>query len=308
MVINQKGLGLVGVDRSAQFATAPDGRTLMFAEWGEPDGKPVFSLHGTPGCRLNHHPSEDLLRSTGARIITYDRPGYGGSDRHRGRIAADCVGDVVAIADALSLDHFAVSGSSGGGRHALAVAALLGDRVTRVTCLVALAPYDALGDDWFKGMDPENVKEFGWALEGEEVLTEELERLDEKLRLMVSVDPSRIFDQFGLPASDKSALAREDFFQMRREVIFESTRNGVGGWVDDDLAATAPWGFDPATITVPTQVWYGTSDVLAPPVHGEWIARTIPGAVVRLNELGHLGDPDADVVERFAWLTGAVGR
>lgn len=116
-------------------------------------------------------------------------------------------------------------------------------------------------------MDPENVKEFGWALEGEERLTEELKRLDEKLRHMVSVDPSRIFEQSDLPATDKAALAREDFLQMRRDVIFESTRNGVGGWVDDGLAALDPWGFDLATISVPTQVWY------APPM--SWFLRSM---------------------------------
>jgi len=30
-----------------------------------------------------------------------------------------------------------------------------------------------------------------------------------------------------------------------------------------------------------------------------------PVAVARLNELGHLGDPDADLVEALAWLTAA---
>ncbi len=295
------------MDRTAQVTRAGDGRTVMFAEWGDLDGKPVFALHGTPGCRLDRHPNEDLVRSTGARVITYDRAGYGGSDRHGGRAVADCVGDVVAIADALGLDRFAVTGGSGGGPHALAVAALLGDRVTRVICTVGVAPYEALGDDWFAGMDPENVKEFGWALEGEARLARELEHESEKLREIASVNPSAILGQFDLPPSDKEVLAREDFAQVLRESIGEQTRNGVWGWVDDDIAFVRPWGFDPAAITVPTQVWYGTSDVLVPPAHGEWIARTVPGAVVRLNALGHMGNPDADLVESLAWLTAATG-
>jgi hypothetical protein len=39
------------------------------------------------------------------------------------------------------------------------------------------------------------------------------------------------------------------------------------------------------------RVRYATADVLVPPSHGEWIARTVPGGVVRLNDLGYLGDP-----------------
>ena len=37
--------------RSRQVTQAPDGRSLVFAEWGDLDGSPVFALHGTPGCR-----------------------------------------------------------------------------------------------------------------------------------------------------------------------------------------------------------------------------------------------------------------
>src|SRR6266702_5909665 len=107
-------------------------------------------------------------------MVTYDRPGYGGSDRQRGRTVAACAGDVTAIADSLEIGRFSVFGGSGGGPHALAVAALLGARVSRAACVVGLAPYPALGEDFLTGMDPQNVSEFTWALEGEERLAAEL--------------------------------------------------------------------------------------------------------------------------------------
>jgi pimeloyl-ACP methyl ester carboxylesterase len=292
------------VTLTAQSIQVSDGRTVMFAEWGDPDGAPVFALHGTPGCRLTRHPNEELVRSTGARVITYDRPGYGGSDRHAGRHVADCVPDIVAIADALGVDRFAIWGGSGGGPHALAVAALAGDRVRRALCAVGVAPFDALGDAWLEGMDPGNVKEFGWALEGEERLADELTREDIKIRETVMVNPADIFAEFDLPESDIAVLSREDFAAAIRESMLEQTRKGVWGWVDDDITFTKPWGFDPATISVPVRIEYGSADVLVPASHGEWLARTVPGAVVKVNELGHLGDPDADVVERHAWLLG----
>ena len=290
------------MDKTRQMATAPDGRTLMLAEWGDPDGFPVFALHGTPGCRLNRHPDNELMRSTGARVITYDRAGYGRSDRHHGRVVADGAADVAAIADALGIGRFAVTGGSGGGPHALAVAALLGDRVTRASCVVGVAPYEALGEEWITGMDPENVKEFGWALQGEERLTPEVVRLDEEFRREMAADPATALSGFELSEADRKVLARQDLAQLLRDVAVEQTINGVGGWVDDDLAFVAPWGFDPADIKVAVQISYGTSDVLVPPQHGEWLAATVPGAEVRLNELGHLGDPDTDLVERMAWL------
>jgi pimeloyl-ACP methyl ester carboxylesterase len=292
-------------DLTGQVATAADGRDLGFAEWGDPHGLPVFSLHGTPGCRLNRNPHEELVRSAGVRLITYDRAGYGRSDRHRGRIVADDAADVAAIADHLGLGRFSLFGGSGGGPHALAAAALLGDRVIRAASVVGVAPYDVLGEDWFTGMDPENIREFRFALAGEERLATEIAKMDEQFRAEMAADPASALGEFDLPEADRAVLARPEVAAVMREVAVEQTRNGVWGWVDDDLAFTKPWGFDPAAIAVPTQIWYGTQDVLVPPGHGEWLVRTVPGAELRLNENGHLGNPDTDLVERLAWLTAS---
>jgi pimeloyl-ACP methyl ester carboxylesterase len=152
-------------------------------------------------------------------------------------------------------------------------------------------------------MDPGNVAEFRWALEGEERLTVEVERLAREAREKVATDPSSILDDYDVPESDRKVLQRDDVQAVIRESILEETRNGVFGWVDDDICFTKPWGFDPACIAVPVRVEYGRSDVLVPPQHGEWIARRVPRAEVVVRELGHLGDPDADLVERHAWLT-----
>jgi pimeloyl-ACP methyl ester carboxylesterase len=288
-------------DRHLQTTTAPDGRVLTFAEWGDLEGSPVIFLHGTPGCRLSRHPNQELVRSTGAHVVIYDRPGYGGSDRHPGRRISDCVPDVVAIADAMGFDRFAVKGGSGGGPHALAAAALLGDRITRVACSVGLAPHEAFGETWTDGMDPENVKEFGWAASGERTLAAELTREDAAIRERVEIDPANVLGAFELPDSDRAVLAQSDSSEVTREEVDEETRNGVWGWVDDDLAFLQPWGFDLAAIRVPTAVWYGLDDVMTPPAHGQWLATHVPGALVRAQKGGHLGSESA-MAELNRWL------
>src|SRR5690606_26673026 len=122
-----------------RIVVTPDGRRLAVEQRGRPDGHPVFLLHGTPGSRLGPRPRASVLYRLGIRLITFDRPGYGGSDRMRGRRVADVAADVACIADALGLGAFAVVGRSGGAPHALACAALMPDRVTRVAALVGLA-------------------------------------------------------------------------------------------------------------------------------------------------------------------------
>ncbi len=223
----------------------------------------------------------------------------------------DEVDDVVALADHLGLERFGVTGGSGGGPHALACAALLPDRVVRATCLVGVAPLGEPGldqDSWLAGMDPENVKEFGWALAGEEVLIPELEGVNAKAAARVAADPASVLDDFELSESDRSALARKETMQVIRESWAEHSTRGVGGWADDDLAALQPWGFEVDRISIPVLVWYGATDVLVPPAHGEWLAAHVPGCVVKIDDdAGHMGtDPATEIAANMRWLREGV--
>ena len=84
--------------------------------------------------------------------------------------------------------------------------------------------------------------------------------------------------------------------------------NGVGGWVDDDLAFVQPWGFDPAGISVPVLVRYGMTDVFVPPAHGEWLAANVPGCIVKINDAaGHLGaNQEQEIEENARWLGAGI--
>lgn len=296
---------------SLSTTTTVDGRTLAFAIWGDTAGFPVMSLHGTPGCRFNRWPDEGVYSRLGVCLVTHDRAGYGRSTRHRGRSVADEAADVAAIADALGFEQFGVSGGSGGGPHALACAALLPDRVVRTTCLVGVAPLGPDGlerEAWLTGMDPENLKEFGWAEAGEDVLTRELDREQAAAECRVAEDPTTVFGDFELSESDRAQLRRPEIAQVIRDSTHEQAALGIWGWVDDDLAILRPWGFDVGAMTVPVLVWYGKTDVLVPPAHGDWLAANVPDCLVKVDAVaGHLGtDPEREIAENMSWLRDGV--
>jgi pimeloyl-ACP methyl ester carboxylesterase len=258
-----------------QRVTAADGRTLTIAECGDSDGFPVFFLHGTPGSRFAGQGDASAYADVGARVITYDRPGYGGSDRSRGRRVVDCVADVSAIADSLGIERFAVTGGSWGGPHSLAVAARLPEQVTRAACVAGPAPFDVPGFDWFADMDAVNINEIGWALDGEDVLAAEIERMAAAWLERVNTDPSKA-----------------------GEVEFSEA--------DRALCLIQPWGFDVTEIRPATRIDYGLTDVLVPRQHGEWLAQNVPNAQVVIDEKGgHFSAPQL-VTERFGWLVESV--
>lgn len=289
--------------------TLADGHLLGVAEYGPVDGFPVVSIHGTPGSRFGGPPPDkpDLYERLGIRSICFDRPGYGLSTRRPGRDAAAAASDVAAITDTLGIDRFAVTGGSGGGPHGLAVAAELPHRVTRVACVVGVAPLGDPGlsqDTWLKGMTQGNIDEFRWTLGGEEVLRPQLEKLAATSLERVVTDPTNpLGETYEMSDGDHAIMARPEYAVRVRRLIEEAHRTGVDGWVDDNLLSVRDWGFDLATLTVPAMVWYGTDDTLVPAAHGQWLAAHVPGTLVVAMSGGHLEMVNrAD--ELMTWLVG----
>lgn len=297
-------LGIQTPEHLEHRIKAPDGRTLAVAEWGDPNGVPAFFLHGTPGGRISYWTDPGIYARLGLRRLTYDRPGYGDSTRAPGRVVADAVPDILAIADALGIDRFAVTGGSGGGPHALACAALASNRVLRCMALVSVAPFDAEGLDWTAGQTEGNVLEWQAANESESAI-----------RALTERERSEMFQRFRDGSSDLLGDAYElsdaDRLQMERhrsrmiDHIANCLAPGVDGWVDDDIAFTKPWGFEVGDIHVPVYLGYGRTDNLVPPAHGDWLAAHLPGAEVHVDDAaGHMGD-DATIERELRWLAGS---
>ncbi|WP_405816359.1 alpha/beta hydrolase [Streptomyces sp. NBC_01390] len=265
----------------ADHVRTADGRRLRVEISGDPNGHPVFLLHGTPGSRVGPRPRAMFLYQRGACLISYDRPGYGGSDRKAGRRIGDVVNDVSVVADALGIDRFAVAGRSGGAPHALACAALLPDRVTRAAALVGLAPRDAEGLDWFAGMAPSNVNEFRTAFTDPERFAARLIPRSAAIRS----DPAKLLEELRTELTDDDRMIVSDntIRSMLLRNYLEALRTSPYGWIDDALALTGPWGFDPAQIDVPVLLWHGGLDVFSPASHSSWLAARIPRATAVLE-------------------------
>jgi pimeloyl-ACP methyl ester carboxylesterase len=221
------------------------------------------------------------LYHRGARLICYDRPGYGGSDRRAGRRIVDVVDDVTEVADALGLDRFAVVGRSAGAPHALACAARLPHRVTRAAALVTLAPRDAAGLDWFEGMAPSNVREFRTAFTDPQRFAAGMIPRSAAIRS----DPARLLDELRgeLTDDDRIIVSDNGIRSMLLRNYHEALRTSPYGWIDDALALTAPWGFEPGEIRVPVLFWHGAQDVFSPAAHSSWLAARIPRATAVLE-------------------------
>lgn len=281
----------------------PDGRRLGYRILGEPDGKPFFFFHGTPGSRFVLGESDLLVKTPGIKVILPERPGYGLSDPQPNRTLLDWPKDIAALADHLGIDQFAVGGGSGGGPHALACAHQLPKRVVATILLSSPSPANFRGATrgmasgnrigmflgryapWFVGMMIKGYQQ-KFAENPDEVL-------DGMAAQMSAPDQKLLSD----PEIRRSILA-----DMR-----EAYRQGVRGHVLDGYIAmtTRSWGFELRDITVPVHAWHGELDTLVTKAMADRLASEIPHSQVHyVKGAGHLLTENTAVVAEVRQALG----
>jgi pimeloyl-ACP methyl ester carboxylesterase len=235
----------------------PDGREMAWRWWGEPGGKPLLRIQGTPSSRLQRNPDESALRDSGARYLMADRPGYGGSTRKAGRGIADVADDYAELLEAHGLERVPAMGTSGGGPHVLALAARHPDRVSAVSVVVGGTP---LVEEEISRLVGVNARGYALAEQGWQplcgFLAEVRERLlgDEGMQGVLS----------DAPESDRRIMSDPAWQRMSRENLAETLRQGAEGWTDESMAMHGDWDFDPADVKASVTWWHGDDDMNAP--------------------------------------------
>ncbi len=254
-----------------------DGRRLGYAESGDPDGRPVFFLHGFGTTRVVC-PSDEPARELGIRLIAVDRPGIGLSESSPGRQLLDWPADLVQLADRLELESFAMVGWSGGGPSALACAHVMPGRVSGVALVSSPAPLAGISETaYLRRFDRHAVRAAG--------------RAPWVIRLALwhwgrgqRRDAEGFFERSvaEMCAADQAVLAEPE---LRGRMIANSTelyRQGGRGMYDEALVLARPWGFELSELRVPVDVWHGSLDETVPLGMATHLAEAIPTARLRL--------------------------
>ena len=174
-------------------------------------------------------------------------------------------------------------GASGGGPHALAVAARHPHRVTAVVTLAGIAPYTDRFD-WFEGMRaPGGLRA---ARSGRAARARFAETAEFDPEQFLAVDIAALDGRWSALGAD---VARSAAF-------------GDDGLIDDDVAFVTPWGFDLAEVVVPVLIVQGEGDRVVPRTHASWMLAHLPAASLwmRLDD-GHVSVLDV-VPDALDWL------
>jgi pimeloyl-ACP methyl ester carboxylesterase len=281
------------MDRSVnlleQRLTLKDGRTLGFAEYGDPNGEPVLEFHGIPGSRLEAAYFDDAGKSLGVRVIGIDRPGFGISTYAKGYRIIDWPPDVLEFGNALGLNRFAVAGISSGSPYALACARFIPERLNGCAVVSGISPLKVEG---------EKLKP------GDYILTAEIlmARLANTVPLVARIAFRYILRQLrnnprkamellmkGAPPSDLELLNDERARRNFQETVVECARGGIDGPIEGFALELRDWGFRLNDIKTHVSIWQGAADNVVFPRAASYMASKLPNHRLHIiPDAGHL--------------------
>lgn len=259
-----------------------DGRQLCFAEYGDPNGRPIFLFHGNPGSRLSWglYPGSPFLK--GVHLIAPDRPGYGFTDFHKNALEY-WPNDMVELANHLIINKFSVFGPSGGGPFALVCAWKIPDRITSIGLFSSVGPNL-----------PEATK---GAIKSLRLLWKISNPLFWLVKLQMKVmasmakkDPGKLaikMRDLELSDWDKEIFDRPEIRNVFKITFPEAyQQNGIGSAYDTTIPAKWPIPLDQIKIKV--FVWQAEPDLLVGNM-SKYIAKKLPNSqLMCLPKTGHL--------------------
>ncbi|KAF3140337.1 hypothetical protein TWF703_003210 [Orbilia oligospora] len=259
----------------SQKFNLPDGRTLGFAEYGHPNGFPLFIFHGFPSSRIEAYPVDRLAHNLKIKLYSLE-----------------------PFAKGKGIERFSIVGASGGGPYAVACARFLPKEVMAGVCVFAGGPPWAAGrqymqwwarwSEWLARVSPGTftvlanglARIANWLI-GTQWVTKRINKFleDERKKKMERETP--------LPEDELGYLREEELTtDQRRERLLgllwkEPWRQGSAGPVHEiKLLTELNWGFEFEDVQFPVKIYHGKRDINAPIEMIRWMAERLPNATL----------------------------
>ena len=277
-----------------------DGRTLGFAEYGSPNGSPVFYFTGGNSSRFEGEWFEDAAKKKNIRLIVPDRPGFGFSTFQPDRQLLDWPNDVIELADALSIDTFSIFGLSGGGPHVLATIYKVPEKIKKAAIISGTAPPEMA--DKFNGMWPP-VKIIFSTAKNMPLINRFL--LKQMAGFYSNEEQMLKRMKQALPLPDVELIERNpEVIRIFAGATKESHRNGIEGDAWEWHLYVNEWGFQISDINREIKLWYGLYDRQVPIGMGRYFAKVLPKAsLIEVENGGHFSTINNYIEDIFDYLT-----
>jgi pimeloyl-ACP methyl ester carboxylesterase len=254
-----------------------DGRTLAFADLGDPAGAPVFVFPGLAGSRLEAAILESAALTVGVRLIAPDLPGCGLSEPKPSRTFSDWPEDMVQLASHLRLYEFAILGISAASPLVIACADRIADRLTAAGIVSPMAPLAGpfTGTSMAPGLSRLMLSSSRTAWTARRAL----ERVEQQARTNVAA----LLDHVAAQCADVDRLILDEpqVREVLRDSLIDTFRQGSVGPGQELVLLRHSWHIAWKQVAFPVQLWHGRRDTLTPPSMAEELAALLPHTLTR---------------------------
>ncbi len=252
----------------------PNSRRLGYDEYGAPDGKPIFYLHGSPSSRVEFSlfGNDALAKSLNVRLIAVDRPGMGLSDFQPNRRLLDFPRDLLALADGLNIESFAILAYSLGGIHGLACAFAIPERLTKVGIVSGAAMFTE--PELMQNVNAGTRKYLTLPRDNPFAARLFLGMMAMTIRFVPNLMTASAASN--LPAPDRAIVADSNFQTGFVHMLREAFRSGTCGAFHESLLAVTDYGFRLREIQTPIHLWHGEADQNVPVAMARFVESAVP--------------------------------
>jgi len=268
--------------------TLPDGRVVEYWEGGDPTGRPVIFHPGTPASRWLGRWGHEAAAAAGVRLVSVNRPGYGGSTPVTTAPSLRATGqETAALAASLGMQAYAVLGISGGGPFALATAVADPESVRALGVVGGKGPWRLLDEPVVGDREDREYREYLAQLDDGDVAGARAgvrSALGREMSVLRPLDDAARVD--ALLDEPASHLFHDHAYRALWAANIAVVLDGLDGYVFDNLAWGGTWDVDPHAVVAPTVVWDGEGEGCR---LGRWYAELIAGSeLVLFPGEGHL--------------------
>lgn len=251
---------------SNKIHTLKCGNTISYSIHGQADGIPTYYIHDTLGSRLECKFTGELASKFGVTIFALDRPGYGSSNRCKDFSLLKWAAYVQEFADCNGHDKFGIIAVSGGCPYALAMCAN-SDLSKRISFVYIISGYAPLF---------QNPHLLGFYGKRENCFITHIKKLRTMRRLVdgtliyvsknMSKNKFHKFIQTQIKAGpDKVKISEKaSWLGLYQDILRESTKQGIDGYLDDLELLYGDWGFDLKDIKARIHFYHGKEDKVVP--------------------------------------------
>ena len=249
-----------------EYIQLEDGRELCYIDICEHNPTVLIFIHGWQTSKYTVKPYEKLAQKLDVRLISFDRPGIGGSTQHPDGDIKTLSGDLDQLVEHLKIKKFSLMADSGGCKYLFGVISNLRNKPQSIGVI------QGVGDMSVKKVRHAYTSPIGrifWYLADRSSLFRNFLRVEYLTVRFGFIFRAILNSPFISLLGNRDAIAENGEFYLRNQRA--AFKHGPQRMIDELKFIASRWEFDLQDIKQEVHIYHGTNDLAVPVEAARWL-------------------------------------